>query len=116
MIVFEGSIFDGLKLISLSALGNISVVVTHHFVEEGFGLIGSGFSHAIILNNIDNSDALIVKLLLNLFLVSSKTFIELGVFWVLLDGADGPDGSSLGANLVLESNREKVSLFSGEIF
>jgi hypothetical protein len=42
--------------------------------------------------------------------------LELCVLWVLLDGADGPDGGSLGSDLVLESNGEEVSLFGGEVF
>jgi len=58
---------------------------------------------------------LIVKLLLDLLLVLAKGIVELGVFWVLLDGTDGSNGSSLGTNLVLESNGEKVSLFGSEI-
>jgi hypothetical protein len=37
------------------------------------------------------------------------------VLWILLDGADGSNGGSLGANLVLETNREEVSLLGGEV-
>ena len=46
LIVLEGTILDGVELISLGALGDVSVVVTNHFVEEGFGLIGSSNLHA----------------------------------------------------------------------
>jgi hypothetical protein len=49
-------------------------------------------------------------------LVTSESRIELLVLWILLDGADGSNGGSLGSNLVLESNREQVSLLGGEIF
>jgi len=45
-VVFKSTIFDSVKLITLSALGNISVVVTDHLVEEGFGLISGGNLHA----------------------------------------------------------------------
>jgi len=58
---------------------------------------------------------LVVEFLLNLGLVRAKSIIEFRVFWVLLDGTDGSDGSSLGTNLVLETNREEVSLFGGEV-
>jgi len=57
-------------LITLSALGNISVVITDHLVEESFCLIGGGDTHARILDDVDDLDALVVKLLLDLFLVA----------------------------------------------
>jgi pantoate kinase len=37
------------------------------------------------------------------------------VLWILLDGADGSNSGSLGADLVLESNREEVSFLGGEV-
>ena len=46
LIVLEGSVLDGVELITLGALSNVSVVVTDHLVEESFGLIGGGNSHA----------------------------------------------------------------------
>ena len=46
LIVLEGSVFDGIELISLCALGDVSVIITHHFVEESFGLIGGSDIHA----------------------------------------------------------------------
>jgi len=115
LIVLEGTIFDNIKLISLSALSNISVVITNHFVEEGFGLVSAGNFQATLLDDINDANALIVKLLLDLLFVCAESLVELGVFWVLLDGADGSNGCSLGTNLVLESNGKQVSLFSGEI-
>jgi len=59
---------------------------------------------------------LLVKFILDLRFVSSERLVELLVFRVLLDGADGPDGGSLRSNLVLESNRKQVSLLSAEVF
>jgi len=104
-IVLKGTVFDGIKLISLGALGDVSVVITDHFVEESFGLISGGNTHAWFLDDIDDRDALVVKLLLDFLLVGTETIIEFWVFWVLLDGADGSNGGSLGSNLVLETNR-----------
>ena len=46
LIVLKGTVFDGIKLVSLGALGNVSVVVTNHFVEESFGLVSGGNTHA----------------------------------------------------------------------
>jgi hypothetical protein len=115
-VVFKGTILDGIKLITLSALGNVSVVVTHHLVEEGFGLVSGGNFHALGLDDLNNGDTLVVKFLFDFLLVASKSLVELGVFWVLLDGANGSNSCSLGANLVLETNRQKVSFFSGEVF
>jgi len=115
LIVFEGSILDSLELITLGALSNISIVVTNHLVEECFGLIGLSNGEAGALDDLNDGNALVIEFTLNLFLVTGKGFIEFRVFWVLLNGADGSDGCSLRADLVLETNGEKVSLFSSEI-
>jgi hypothetical protein len=114
-VVLKSTVLNDIELITLSALGNVSVVITDHLVEESFGLISGGNIHAWILNDADDADALVVKLLLDLLLVLGESIIKFGVFWVLLDGRDGSNGGSLGSNLVLETNREEVSLFGGEI-
>jgi hypothetical protein len=69
LIVFEGTIFDDIELITLGALSNVSVVISDHFVEEGFGLIGGGNTHALSLNDIYDRDALVVELLLDFLFV-----------------------------------------------
>jgi hypothetical protein len=46
LVVLEGTILDGFELINGGALSNISVIITHHLVEEGFGLVSGGLSHA----------------------------------------------------------------------
>jgi hypothetical protein len=76
LIVLESTIFDGIKLASLGALGNVSVVISDHFVEESFGLISGGGLHAAFFDDINDSDALVVELLFNLFLVLSKSLVE----------------------------------------
>ena len=115
LIVLEGSVLDGVELITLGALSNVSVVVTDHLEEECLGLVGSGLTHALVLNDSDNRDALVVEFLLDLLLVLCETFVEFGVFWVLLDRADGSNGGSFGSNLVFETNGKEVSLLSSEI-
>jgi hypothetical protein len=115
LIVLEGSTFDGLELIRSGTLSNVSVVISNHLVEEGLGFVGAGNLHALIHNDINDSDALFIELSFDLFLVSTKAILELDVLWILLNGTDGPDSSSLGSNLVLEANRQQVSLLSGEI-
>ena len=115
VVVAEGSLLDGLELVSLSALCHISVVVTDHFEEETLGLIGGCHLHAGLLHNVDNGHALVVELTLDLLLVGGEAVVELLVFWVLLDGADRPDSGSLGSDLVLETNGKQVSLLSREV-
>ena len=95
LVVLKGTGLDNLELVSVCALGNVSVVVTHHLVEESFGLVGGSDLHAGLLDGFDDLDALVVQLLVDPLLVISKDGHELGVLWVLLDGGDGPDGSSL---------------------
>ena len=115
LIVLKSTVLNGIELITLGALGDVSVVITHHLEEESFSLISSGDSHAGVLDDVDDRDALVVKLLLDLLLVLTEAIVEFGVFWVLLNSTDGSDSGSLGANLVFETNRKEVSLFGGEI-
>jgi hypothetical protein len=115
LVVLKGSVLDGIKLITGGALGNISVIITDHLVEESFGLVSGSLGHARVLDNVDDFDALIVEFLLDLLLVLSESVVELLVLWVLLDGTDSSNGGSLGANLVLETDGKQVSLLSGEI-
>ena len=115
LVVLEGTVLDGIELITGGALSNISVIITDHLVEEGFGLVSGSLGHARVLDNFDDLDALIVEFLLDLLLVLSESFVELLVLWVLLDGTDSSNGGSLGADLVLETDGKQVSLLSGEI-
>ena len=104
LVVLKGTVLDSGELISSGALGNVSVVISDHLVEESFGLVGRGNLHAGALDDLNNHDALVVELLLDLLLVDGKGLVELGVLGVLLDGTDGSNGSSLGSNLVLETD------------
>jgi len=104
LIVLKSTVFDGIKLITLGALSDVSIVISHHFVEESFSLVSGSFTHALALNNINDGDALVIKLLLDLLLINGETLIEFRVFWVLLDGTDSSNSSSLGANLVFETD------------
>ncbi len=78
----------------MGTFGNVSVVISNHFIEEGLGLISGGNTHAGRLHDIDNRDALIVQLTLDFLLVANEGILELRVLRVLLNGRDGPDGSS----------------------
>jgi len=115
LVVLKGAIFDGLKLVGIGTLGDVPVVVSDHLVEEGLGLVGGGDLHALVLDVIDDGHALVVELTLDLLLVALEGLVELLVLWILLDGADGPDGGSFGSDLVLESDGKQVSLFGGEV-
>ena len=104
VVVLEGSVLNSLELISLGVFSNVSVVVTHHLLEEGLGLISRCNSEAGILDVLHDLVALVEKLLLNLLLVLLESTAVLGILGVLLNGRDGPDGSSLGSDLVLEAD------------
>jgi len=68
-----------------------------------------------LLDDVDDGHALIVEFSFDLLLVSGEAIVEFGVLWVLLNSTDGSNSGSLGADLVLETNREEVSLLSGEV-
>ena len=116
LVVLKGSILDTFELISLGALSNVSIVISNHFVEERFGFVSGGNFHALVFDVINDGHALIIKLSLNLLLVNLEGLIELLVLWILLNSADGSNGSSLGSDLVFETDRQKISLFGGEVF
>ena len=115
LIVIEGAFLYALELISSGTFGNVSIVITNHLIEEGLSLIGGGNLHALLADNFDDVDTLVVKFTFDFRFVTRKSFVEFLVLWILLDGSDGSNGSSLGTNLVLESNREEVSFFGGEV-
>ena len=116
LIVLKSSILDCIKFVSLGTFSNVSVVVTHHLVEESFSLVCCSNSNALTLDDFNNREALVVELALNFSFVNFKSIIELWVFWILLDGTDSSNSSSLRSNLVLKSNRKEVSFFSCEVF
>ena len=102
----ESSLLDFLKSGFSGRLGDISVIVTNHFLEESFGLVLGGEWEALVLHNLDNQHALLVQLGLDLLLVLPESVSEFLVLWVLLDGANGSNCSSLRSDEVLETNRE----------
>jgi len=104
LVAFEGSLLDSLELVLRCGLSNVSVVVSDHLLEEGLRLVLSGKLDALALYCRHNLDAFVVQLLLDLLLVGAERFTELLVFWILFDGTDGTDGTSLGSNEVLEAN------------
>ena len=95
MVIFEGTILNAFELVSSGALGNVSIVISDHFIEESFGLISGGSRQAVVFHDVHNIQALVVKFTLDLFLVLGKTLVEFLVLWVLLDGGNGSDSSSL---------------------
>jgi len=91
LVALEGTALDLLELAVLGGFGDVSVVVTDHLLEEGLGLVILSELEAVILNDLDDLDALSVELLLDLSLVLSEGLAELGVLGVLLNGADSAD-------------------------
>jgi hypothetical protein len=95
LVVLESSLFHKVDLVRLSALSNVSIVVSHHLVEESLGLIVGSNLHARVFHSVDDLDALFVQLTLNFLFVDLESRIEFLVFRVLLDGGDGSDSSPL---------------------
>ena len=115
LIILQCTVLDALKLIWGGAFSHVSVVVSNHLVEECLGLVGGGLLHAALFDSLDYVHALIIELSFDFLFVSREGLAEIGVLRILLDCGDGPDGGSLGSNLVFKSNREQVSLLGGEI-
>ena len=101
---------DLLKFRILRVLRNVTVVVTDHLDEEGFGLIGALLLEDASVDHVDNLLAVVLKLLLNLLLVCKERFVKLSILRVLLNGGNGAASSAFARNQVLEGNREKVAL------
>ena len=103
LITFESAFLDLLEFVLGSRLSDVSVVITDHLLEEGLGLILSGKLDAFVLHCLHNRDAFIVKLQLDLLLVRAKSIAKLLVFWILFDGSNGTNSSSLRSDQVLET-------------
>ena len=116
LVALLSTLLDGVEVVALGGLRNISVVVTDHLLEEGLGLVVRGELEAVVTNDTNNSKANVVKLLFDLLLVGLESATKLGVLGVLLDGTDGADGATLGADEVLETDGKKVALINGEVF
>jgi hypothetical protein len=76
LVTFESSVFDSLQFLVSGALSNISIVVTNHLVEKGFGLVSGSNFHALRFDDFYNGNALIIELAFDLFLIVSKTPVE----------------------------------------
>ena len=76
MVTFEGSGFDSLQFLVNGALSNISIVVTNHLVEKGFGLVSGSNLHALGFDDFYNGNALIIELAFDLLLICGKTLVE----------------------------------------
>ena len=116
LVILKSTILDLFQFVGIGAFGNVPIVVSNHLIEEGLGLIGGGDLHAFFFDVFDDRHALFIKFTFDLFLVTLEGFVELLVLWILLNGANSPNGGSLGSDLVLESNRKQVSFLSSEIF
>jgi len=115
LITSESTVLHSFELVALGRLSNISVIVTDHLLEECLRLVILGEAKALILNNVDDLDALVVQFIFDLLLVGLQRIAKLGVLGVLLDGTNGADSASLRANQVLEADRQQVALIDSEV-
>ena len=99
----------------LGVLSDVAVVVADHLDKEGLGLISAiGFEDALD-DHVDDLLTIILKLLLDLALVLHESTVEFRILRVLLDGRDSAAGGSLGADEVLEGDREEVALIGVDL-
>jgi len=116
LVGLQGLVLDLLKFISLGGLSHVAVVISDHLNKEAFGLtIGGSLSQDVVLDEVDNFLAVLLKFLFNSSLVDLECFVEFCVLGVLLDGLDRAAGSTLGADQIFKGHREEVTLVSADV-
>jgi len=94
------------------------VVVTLHLVVEDLGLASGGRLDEVLVEELEDVDADVAELLLNLLAVLLDTGsvgrVALGLLLLFNRGDDAPRGTA-STNDVLVGNREQVTLLNGEL-
>ena len=114
VVGFERVLLDLLKLALLGIFSDVAVVVADHLHEEGLGLTVAVLGKDFVVNHVNNLLAVTGKFFFDFVLVAGKCIRELGVLGVLLNCSNRAAGSALGADEVLEGDREKVALVRGD--
>ena len=109
-ISLESLLLDCFKLGSLCIFSDVAIVVTHHLYKEGSRFSLTVLGQDFLVDHVNNVLAVLGKLLLNIRLVLGQLSRELRVLGVLLNSSNSAAGSTLGANQVLESDREEIAL------
>jgi hypothetical protein len=95
LVGLEGGVLGGVEVGSLGVLSLVAVVVANHLDEEALGLPFAGFAEDVLVDDINDTLAVLHELLLNDALVAGEGILELGVLRVLLDGLDSAAGGPL---------------------
>jgi len=115
LVGLEGGVLGGVEVGALGVLSLVAVVVTDHLDEEALGLPVAGFAEDVLVDDINDTLAVLHELLLDDALVSGEGILELGVLGVLFDGLDGAAGGPLAGDEVLEGDGEQVALVGGDV-
>jgi len=95
LVGLEGSVLGGFEVSALGVLSLVTVVIANHLDEEALGLSFAGFGEDVLVDDINDTLAVLHELLLNDALVSGEGILELGVLRVLFDGLDSAAGGPL---------------------
>ena len=95
LVGLEGSVLGGFEVSALGILSLVTVVIANHLDEEALGLSFAGFGEDVLVDDINDTLAVLHELLLNDALVSGEGILELGVLRVLFDGLDSAAGGPL---------------------
>lgn len=117
LVGFVGVVAGLVVLSSGGVFGDVSVVVSLHFVVEDLSLGVGSLGDELAVDEVEDFVAVTVELSLNLGLVASEEADVLGalLLFLLLDGGEGAPGSSPGADGVLVGNGEEVAFLDGEV-
>jgi len=114
VVCLKGGLLDLFHKCTLCVLGNVAVVISDHLDEESLGFTFASLGKDFALDHVNNVLAVLGELVLDGGLVGGEGILVLLVLGVLLDGGNGAAGGSLGADQVLESNGEEVTLVRGD--
>jgi len=109
----------GLSATSASGeLSKVAVIITLHLVVEDLALVSAGRGDEVLVKKLKDVRADAAKLALDLLAVLADgldvSLVAL-LLLLLLDGAHNPPRGTTGADDVLVSNAEKVTLLNGEL-
>ena len=113
LVGIEGGRSGGLARLAGLELGEVTVVIALHLVEEDLGFLGSGVGDEGLLDDTEDVIADVDELGLDLGLVVLDDGHLVGISLLLDGGNDAPRGTA-GADDVLVGDGEEVALLNGE--
>ena len=114
LVGIEGGRSGGLAGLAGLELGQVTVVIALHLVEEDLGLLGGGVGDEGLLDDAEDVIADVDELGLDLGLVVLDDGHLVGIA-LLLDGGNDAPGRTAGADDVLVGDGEEVALLDGQL-